>query len=132
MTQLRVPSAEFRSAFGQRPLLVEHDLADHPLLTTEAVADLADRLAVASVEHNRGSLPSVVADGVVETVDETPGEGARGIDTNGAWMVLKNVQADGVYRALLDEMLDQVAPDLDPREGVMRHREGFVFLSSPN
>ncbi len=131
MTMLRVQRDEFRAAFGRQAVLVEHDLAGHPLLTPDAVADLADRLPVTSVEHNRGALPAVVADGVVETVDLTPGEIARGIDTNGCWMVLKNIEVDKSYGELLDELLDQVTPDLDPAEGSMRRRKAFIFLSAP-
>jgi hypothetical protein len=130
MSTLHLTNA-FATAFDRSPAMVEHALADHPLLTPAAVADLADRLPGAAIEHNRGSLPAVVADGVVDTVDQTPGEIARGIDTNGCWMVLKNIEQEPTYAALLDEMLDQVAVRLDERQGTMRRRKGFIFLSAP-
>ncbi|MCP9487336.1 MAG: cupin-like domain-containing protein [Gaiellaceae bacterium MAG52_C11] len=130
MTTLRLPDA-FATAFDHSPVLVDHTLDDHPLLTPEAVAVLADRLPIEAVEHNRGSLPAIVADGVVETVDQTPGRIAREIDTNGCWMVLKNIEQDPAYAAILDEMLDQVAARLSPSQGEMRRRKGFIFLSAP-
>jgi hypothetical protein len=130
MSTLRLPEA-FATAFDRSAALVAHTLDDHALLTPDAVAELADRLPAGAVEHNRGSLPAVVADGVVETIDGTPGQVARGIETNGCWMVLKNVEQDAAYAALLDTLLDQVATGLDPRHGAMRHRKGFIFLSAP-
>ncbi len=131
MPALEIPS-DFAAAVGAAPARGTHALGDHPLLTPEAVADLADRLPPASVEHNRGALPAVVADDAVETLDQTPGEIARGIDHNGCWMVLKNIEQDPAYARLLREMLDQVAPHLDPAQGTMRRRKGFLFLSAPN
>jgi len=46
-------------------------------------------------------------------------------------MVLKNIEADGEYKRLLDEGLDEVAPYVQNRDGGMTEREGFIFLSAP-
>lgn len=112
---------------------VRHNVADHELLTVEAIARLADRVPAASVEHNRGDLPAVVeSTEAVERLDSSPGEIARNIETNGAWMVIKNIEQLVEYRALLDEMLDEVLPLVSGREGGMNLREGFIFLSAAN
>ena len=47
-------------------------------------------------------------------------------------MVLWNIEQVAPYRRLLDDILDEVAPLLPPREGGMGRREAFLFLSSPN
>ena len=47
-------------------------------------------------------------------------------------MVLKNVEQLPAYRALLDELLNEVDPLVQGREGGMNLREGYVFLSAPN
>jgi hypothetical protein len=107
-------------------------LTDHRLVTVESIARLADRLPAASVEHNLGNLPVVLGSGTPPPrLDQSPGEVARGIETNGCWMVLKNIEADAEYRTLVDQCLDQVAPLIDQREGGMSRREGFIFLSAP-
>ena len=116
-----------RSSFG-----VRHGLSDHPLLTVDAVAELADDLPETSVEHNTGKVDAVVGDREVDRLHQTPGEIARGIDTNGCWMVLKNIEQVPRYQALLDELLDEVAPLVSDREGGMNLREGYVFLTAPN
>jgi hypothetical protein len=133
MTQLlEIDAPTLAANFAKNPFAVTHKLGDHPLLSVEAVASLADRLPEASIEHNRGDVDRVVADGVVEVLDETPGEVARNIDTNGCWMVLKNIEQEDDYHRLLDNLLDEVNPLVEGREGGMNLREGYIFLSAAN
>jgi hypothetical protein len=129
---LNIDAQEFAANFARRPFTVEHALTDHPLLSTESIALLADRIPAASVEHNRGDVPEVLGDADAPRVDLSPGQIARGIETNGCWMVLKRIEQDPEYKRLLDETLDEVAPLVSDREGGMHRREGFIFLSAPN
>ena len=128
---LEIDAERLGTNFARAPFSVGHLLADHDLLSVEALAELADELPVSYVEHNRGDIPAVVADGEVEVLDDSPGEIARGIETNGCWMVLKRIEQVPAYHDLLDELLDEVAPLVAGREGGMNLREGFVFLSAP-
>ena len=73
----------------------------------------------------------MVDPGTVTRLDLPVDEIARTIDTNGCWMVLKNIELDPAYRDLLNETLDEVAPLVSDREGGMIDREGFIFLSAP-
>jgi len=133
MTRLLDIDAEaFHTNFAKGSFPVRHGLAEHPLLTVEAVAELADALPEPSVEHHTGKVAAVVGDAPVERVEQTPGEIARGIETNGCWMVLKNIEQVPAYHALLDELLDEVTPYVADREGGMNLREGYVFLTAPN
>jgi hypothetical protein len=128
---LEIDPAGFDTHFGREPFAVRHNLAGHDLLTVERVAELADALPEANVEHNLGSVDKLVPTGEAPRLEATPGEVARGIETNGCWMVLKNIERDPAYRALLDAALDEVDPWAD-REGGMTLREGFIFLTAPN
>jgi len=129
---LTIDRDRFRSSFANRATAVRHALTDHPLLTVEAIAELADALPEQQVEHNLGRLPLVVADpDAVQRAELAPGEVARGIETNGCWMVLKNIEADPGYAQLLDACLDEIASLIGDREGGMAVREGFIFLSAP-
>ena len=129
---LDIDGDRLTSDFAKNPFEVHHHLTDHDLLSVESLAVLADQLPETSVEQNRGDVDAVVADGQAEKVDDTPGEIARNIETNGAWMVLKNIEQVPAYHDLLDELLDEVAPLVAGREGGMNLREGYVFLSAPN
>lgn len=131
-SRIFIDPTDFELGFGVASFGVRHELADHPLLSVEAVADLADSLAQDSVEHNLGSIPSVVEDGQAPRLDLTPGDVARGVEHNGCWMVLKNIEGHPAYRDLLDHLLDRVAPMVAAREGRMYRREGFIFLSAPH
>ena len=128
---LEIDPEGYRAAFGDHPFAITHNLADHPLLTVGRVAQLADALPVDSVEHNLGNVDKLVPGGEAPKLDQTPGQVAREIETNGSWMVLKNIEQDPSYNALLDEALNDVA-DYAQAEGGMSGREGFIFLSAPN
>jgi hypothetical protein len=128
---LELDSAAFSAAFGNDPMAVRHSLAEHPLLTVERVAQLADELPAESVEHNLGNVDKFVPGGEAPRLDQTPGQIAREIDSNGCWMELKNIEREPGYNALLDEALDEVTAFADT-EGGMTGREGFIFLSAPN
>ena len=109
-----------------------HRLLDHPLLSLDALGELADYLPEDRVERLRGDAPEIVADGGSQAAERSPGEVARTIEDNGLWMVLKNIERHPDYKRLLDETLDEVSPLVKDSEGGMTLREGFVFLSSPN
>ena len=129
---LKIDRESFGAAFGREPIGVQHDLIDHPLLSLDALGDLAETLPADEVEHNVGDVPDIVTGGEgVERSDLSPGEIARTIETNGLWMVLKRIESVPAYKQLLDETLDEVEPFVADREGGMTQREGFVFLSAP-
>lgn len=121
----------FKRAYPDAHAKLCHELADHPLFAREALAALAERLPPDRVEYNRGDLPLGLR------AEDTPanglsvGETIRGIDINGSWMVLKNVERDNAYGALLESALAELTPLVEPRTGPMLHKEAFIFLSSP-
>jgi hypothetical protein len=123
--------AHFRDLYPQRPGMFRHALAGHPLLTLEALVGLATRLGTKDVEYNEGDLPYGVAPEAVSRNGLSPEETIRRIEQCGSWMVLKNVDRDPAYRALLDEALREMAAVVEPVSGEMLTRVGFIFVSSP-
>jgi hypothetical protein len=109
-----------------------HGLVDHPLLTLDALVALATRLDPDTVEYNRGNLPVGVAPDAAIGNGLSIADTIRNIENNGSWMVLKYVERDPEYNALLDDVLDQIVPMVRERTGAMLKREGFIFVSSPN
>jgi hypothetical protein len=132
MTLLEFDRQQLRDSFSEAPIAVRHNLVDHPLLKLDEIAALADTLSEGQVEHNLGNVPEVLPGGEAPRLDQSPGEIARGIETNGCWMVLKRVESDPRYRELLDESLDEVIPHVADREGGATRKEAFIFLSAPN
>lgn len=120
-----------QQAYPDRHARLHHQLPGHPLLTRDALATLATRLPETSMEYNLGTLP------VGLDPDDTPANGLsaaetiRSIDANQSWIVLKNIERDPAYGALLDSVLAELAPLVTPKTGPMVRREAFLFLSSP-
>ncbi|MEY4641118.1 MAG: hypothetical protein RLZZ227_1112 [Pseudomonadota bacterium] len=119
---------------GRREFGVGHALEQHPLLSLEAIAQLADALPAAAVECHRARQPLLLPGGVSAGDAEPlakPSEIVRNIDTSGRWMVLWNIEQRAPYRKLLNELLDEVVRLLPTRERGMVFREAFLFISSP-
>lgn len=128
---LTIDRRDFTDGYARKPFRVSHRLTEHRLLSLDSLGQLADFLPEDRVEHNKADVPEIMGNAGAERLDATPGEIARGIQTNGAWMVLKHIESHPDYNALLDEALDEVMPYVAEREGDMRHRVGFIFLTSP-
>lgn len=118
--------------FSRQDFPLRHNLADNPLFSLEAIAELADSMPEGQVEHNLGDLPEELPDGAPPQADLTPGEIARGIETNRCWMVLKRIEFNPQYREMLQSLLGPIAERVGPREGGATRFEAYIVLSAPN
>jgi hypothetical protein len=117
--------------FGREPFEVRHNLADHPLLSIERLAQLADSLPPEQAEFTDSDLPEVLPEGGKQDETMTAGDVVRGIETNGKWMVLKRVHTDPEYQALADWILDAVHSEVVEHEGGRVSSECYILISSP-
>ncbi len=123
--------SSFAAAYPETPHLLGHNLADHPLLTLDALASLATRLPESAIEYNRGDLPIGVdgkPGGNGLPIDQT----IRHIATSNSWAVLKNIEQVPHYEDLLLGLLGELRPEIEAATGEMLRPQGFVFISSPN
>jgi hypothetical protein len=111
--------------------LLHHHLPDHPLLSLEALAQLGEGLPASEVEYNPGNVPIGIRPEDVPSNGLSIGETIRGIESNGSWAVLKNIENVEAYRALLMDLLGELKPVVEPRTGAMLTPQGFIFISSP-
>jgi quercetin dioxygenase-like cupin family protein len=123
--------AAFARLYPARAGKLTHALGDHPLLTLDALAALAEALPVDSVEWNPGDLPIGIDPADVPPGARGVGETIHDIETTASWVVLKRVEHDPAYRALLHDALGELEDTVVPRTGRMHQLEGFVFVSSP-
>jgi hypothetical protein len=128
---LQLDAGAFAEAFARRPFAVRHNLVDHPLLSLDAIAALADRLPYAAIERHQANLPLVMPGGAPD-IEGRPSDTVRGIEHNGCWMVLWNIEQAAEYKALLDGILDEAERYVGRRDGGMRNRQAFLFLSAPD
>ena len=113
-----------------------HALSDHPLLQIGALVELGKR------QQDRKLVRTHSADATAGTsfadapnLHPNPSGAAATlaeIEKARAWMSLLNVQADPVYRRLIDEVLDEVRPIVERRDPGMCYRAGWIFVTSPN
>ena len=121
----------FTTAYPDHHEKLTHRLVGHKLLTREAIAALAVRHPEERMEYNLGTLPLGIS------AEDTPANGLsvaetiRTIDENKSWIVIKNVERDPAYAALLDDLLGELEPVVKRRTGPMEHREAFIFFTSP-
>jgi hypothetical protein len=110
-----------------------HDLHVDDRLTHAAVADLADRLPRRSVIYDTAAQPLLVPQGgPPRGALERPGDVIRNLSSANAWLTLLNVEDDPGCAELMNTMLDQLQPGMIAKQGKMRNRVAFVFVSSPN
>ena len=112
-----------------------HALSDHPLLEIGALVELGKR------QQERKLVRTHTADATAGTSfadapnlhPNTKGAAATlaEIEQSRAWMSLLNVQADPIYRRLIDEVLGEIRPIIDGRDPGMCYRAGWIFVSSP-
>jgi Cupin-like domain len=126
-----IDSAEFAAAFARRSIPVSHSLAEHPLFTVDAIAELADRLPAKSVRRVQGDLPLNSGYQWVDVGVGPPSESVRDVERSGVRMSLRDIQQDPEYAELIDECLDPVAELVAEREGGMSRRAGYLFISCP-
>jgi Cupin superfamily protein len=127
---LHIQAGEFDRCFSERAFAVGHDLAHHPLLTLDAMAELADRLPLKSIERHRADLP-LLSPGKPPELEGPPSETVKQLETGNVWMVMWYIEQVPEYRGLLDVCLDQVERYVGNRHGGMRHRKAYLFLSAP-
>ena len=123
--------AAFAAAYPEVPHRLAHGLRGHPLLTLDALAELAEALPAASREYNRADLP-VGLNGIVPPGNGLGiGETIRDIAETGSWAALKNIEQVPPYRDLLLTLLEELRPAIEARTGAMLRPQGFVFITSP-
>lgn len=123
--------ARFASHYPEQPHILTHSLTIHPLLEIEALAQLAERLPITSVEYNRGDLP-IGVDGKPASNGLTIAETIRRVEQAQSWAVLKNIEQVPAYHDLLLDLLEEIRPEIEAATGAMLTPQGFIFVSSPN
>lgn len=121
----------FATNYPEVPHILAHELRDHPLFELEALAQLGESLPDGSIEYNRGDLP-IGVDGKPARPAISIGETIRKIAETGSWAVLKNIEQNPLYAAILADLLEELRPQIEARTGKMMMTQAFVFVSSPN
>lgn len=126
-----VARSVFAANYPEKPHVLKHRLASNQLLELEALAALAERLPESSIEYNRGDLP-IGVNGKPDGTGLSIGETIRRIAQANSWAVIKNIEQDDLYHALLVSLLEELRPQIEAQTGSMLNPQGFIFISSPD
>jgi hypothetical protein len=113
---------------------LQHHLAGHPLMTMERLAELAMRSDPDHVRFHTGERRIGTHMGAILQSDPTRNTLRRTLDRldrAGAFVQILGVRSDPVYRALIDELLDEALPRLPMSDRKLVNRDAAVFLASP-
>jgi hypothetical protein len=123
---------EFGEAYPEKPRHLAHGLADHPLLSIDALARLAERIRPRDLEHNAAvDLPLGISNADTPSNGLSVHETIAKIDECGSWVLLKQVQQDPAYSDLLHDVLAELRPRIEPVTGEILKPVAFLFISSP-
>jgi len=131
MAFLDIDTEQLDASFGRRSFGLRHSLAGHPLLSAEAVEDLADRLPTEWVRRESGAL-SYENRGYVDVGQGRPSQTIRTIAGINTRVSLREIQQDAIYAPFVRACHDEIAPRVGGREGGLCGWSGYVFVTSPD
>lgn len=114
---------------------VKHRLRGHPLLELPALARFAERMGPRGQLRFHGNTTTAATAFNTAPVEHATGrtavETVQQIERAGSWVSFLNIQTDPEYRALVDEALDGLRPELERVDPGMYGYAGWIFLTSP-
>jgi hypothetical protein len=128
--RLSIDPSTFAADFDRRPFYLRHDLRAHPLLELSAMAALSERLHPALVEWNAGHAGAYGIPDQIKPSTHSCKEAILAVGERPAWVLLRMIEHDSIYKALVDELLDEIKPHSEKIRPGMFQREAFLFISS--
>ncbi len=129
---LDLDARKFATHFTREPFLIGHRLSSHPLFQVDRLLELARSLPARCIEYNAGELPISIEHAQTPLNGLSAEETIRRIAECKSWLVLKYVEQDAEYGALLDQCLAEVRPHSEPIAPGMCGAQAFIFLTSPH
>jgi len=106
MTIVTIDPAIAREKFLTAPFALKHGLTDHPLFKLERLVELAKSRPQDRIEYNCGKLQPGHSADQIPGINMPPADVIRRIKETDAWMVIKNVEDDPEYLAILRQFVN--------------------------
>ncbi len=130
MSIVSVDATIARTRFLKSPFVMQHGLADSPLFALPRLIQLAKSLPRDHIEYNSGKVAIGARQHEVPKIERPAEEVIASIETANAWMVIKSVENDPEYRALLAAFVSEANAAAGMKPGDYSDLEGFIFVSS--
>ena len=132
MSIVVVDSALAKASFLRKPFQLKHNLVGHPLFTLERLVQLAKSMPRDQIEYNSGKVAVGVKPEDVPKIDMAPEAVIKSIEKASAWMVIKRVEHDPEYRAVLESFVREANLAAGRSADDFSDMQGFIFVSSAN
>lgn len=115
---------------------VKHDLCGHPLLDSTQLVELGKRFRGTTrwfSFNNQATAGTSLND--ADALFPNPRsavDSLRAISDAKAWVLLRHIQADPLYRSLVTAALDSVQAQIERKDPGMYYRAGWIFAASPH
>lgn len=130
MSLVTVDAAIARAKFLKEAFTLKHGLAGHPLFKLQRLVELAKSMPRDRIEYNSGKVAVGVKPEDVPKIDRPAEDVIASIETASAWMVIKNVESDSNYFALLKAFVEEANLAAGRKPGGYSDLQGFIFVSS--
>jgi Cupin-like domain len=130
MKLVTVDPAIAREKFLKKAFMLKHSLADHQLFTLPRLVELAKSMPRDGIEYNSGKVAVGVKPEDVPKIDMPAEDVIRTIETANAWMVIKSVEHDPSYLALLEVFVEEANAAAGKKRSDYSDLQGFIFVSS--
>lgn len=125
-----ISTATAQTKFLKEAFTLQHGLAGHPLFSLPRLIELAQSMPRDRIEYNSGKVAVGVKPEDVPRIDKAPEEVIRSIETDNAWMVIKRVEHDPAYRAILERFVREANTAAGRKASDFSDIQGFIFVSS--
>lgn len=130
MTLVIIDKTIARDKFLKKAFQLHHTLAGHPLFTLQRLVELAKSMPRDAIEYNSGKVAVGAKPEEVPKIDMPAEQVISSIETANAWMVIKSVERDPAYRALLEQFVEEANIAAGKKRGDYTDLQGFIFVSS--
>jgi hypothetical protein len=109
-----------------------HDLVGHPLLELNSLFELARRLPDANVRFIDKKITADTHFVHDDKRNYNLEEKILGVANSKTWVAFHYIETDPIYRELVESLLEQTRPFVDPKDPGMKLKQGWIFISPPN
>jgi Cupin-like domain len=119
-----------KAKFLKQPFTLKHHLAGNPLFSLQRLVALAKAMPRDHIEYNSGKVAVGVKPEDVPKIEMTPEDVIKSIETANAWLVIKRVEKDPEYKAILESFVREANIAAGRSANEHSDIEGFIFVSS--
>jgi hypothetical protein len=130
MSMVKTDSKVMAAHFLKKPFVLQHGLVGNPLFDLPRLVDLAKSMPRDAIEYNSGKVAVGARPEDVPQIDMDAEAVIRSIETANAWMVIKRVEKDPAYKAVLEQFVREANAAAGRKASEFSDLEGYIFVSS--